>query len=92
MTRPRILSALAALALVLTAGLVVRQGLLTARVIEAADQAAAQRQADPGACAYFHQDINNLRSVYDPARGITVARSDAGVLGVDGGLMAIKDC
>jgi hypothetical protein len=92
MTRTRIFSTLVALALALTAALVVRQGLLTARVVEAAGQAAAQRQADPGVCAYFHQDINNLRSVHDPARGISVARSDSGVLGVDGGLMAIKDC
>ncbi len=92
MNSSRFSFALVMLALVLVAGLVIRQGLLTARVVEAANQADAARQADPGVCGYFDQDINSLRSVYDLAKGITVARSASGVLGVDGGLMGIKDC
>jgi hypothetical protein len=117
MTRNRFATSLVALALTVLAGLVVRQGLLTASLTPAAQpvrvaqpathdlNALTQYRASEwgetptraawarvGVCAYFNQEMGSLHSVYVETMGITVARSANGVLGIDGGLMAIKDC
>jgi hypothetical protein len=77
MTRTRIAAALVVLALLIMSGLVARQGLLTSRIVQAAEQLPPAGQ--PAACAYLLQDFRDLRSSYSDGPAALAARSADGV-------------
>ncbi len=81
-------------ALLVTASLLVHQGVATAQVVSGVQGTNAAVAGAPaaGACAFTADDIRSMRSTYVPQMGHRLARTERNFAGVDGGALGILAC
>jgi hypothetical protein len=94
MTSSRMFNVLLTAAFVFVAAQTARQAVTTARIVSAATVSANPAPTTHAeACPFTVAELGRLRAAYAPQAGGWVTTNGAGTAaGVDGGLLAIRDC
>jgi hypothetical protein len=95
MLKSRLFNGAIATALLVMFVLLVFQSLATAEVASTSEVrafvASAGAPASAG-CAFAGDPVDSIHAVYEPARGLWLARTTHGYAGVDGGAMELRNC
>ena len=89
MNKNRFFNVLVGLLLALTAALTARQAVVTADTVTAGRSASEGSAVD---CPLSAEERASIQAVYQPQAHGAWARSDAGFVGPEGGLLTVLDC